>query len=76
MYMCTPCAIDYSRGFWYSTLPCPFTFEGAKLLAASISATQWCKSHAHISFQSQVIFYICQLNVKEYNERGNVMQYE
>ena len=23
----TPCAIDFSWGFWYSTLPCPFTFS-------------------------------------------------
>ena len=29
----TPCTIDFSWGFWYGTLPCPFTFEGAKLLA-------------------------------------------
>ena len=25
---CIPCAIDYSRGFWYGTLPCPITFRG------------------------------------------------
>ena len=24
-------AIDFSRGFWYGTLPCPFTFEVTKL---------------------------------------------
>ena len=24
-----PCAVDFSRGFWYSTLPCPFTLKGA-----------------------------------------------
>ena len=40
----TPCAIDFS---WYGTLPCPFTFEDAKLLIASTSAVEWCKSLAH-----------------------------
>ena len=25
---CTPCAIDFSRGFWYGTLPCPFYVWG------------------------------------------------
>ena len=29
--------------------------EGAKLLAASMSAVEWCKSCAHISFLSEVI---------------------
>ena len=24
---CMLCAIDYSRGFWYGTLPCSFMFE-------------------------------------------------
>ena len=42
-----PCAIDFSRGFWYGTctLPCPFTFKGAKLLATSMSAVEWYKSY-------------------------------
>ena len=32
----TPCAIDFSRGFWYSTLPSyPFAFESDKFLTAS-----------------------------------------
>ena len=50
-----PCAIDFSRGFCYSTLPCPFTFEGAKLLATLTSAVEWYKSHTHTSFLSEVI---------------------
>ena len=60
-----PCAIDFSRGFWYGTLPCPFTFEDAKLLAASTSAVEWYKSCAHTSFLSKVIIIMCQLDVNE-----------
>ena len=52
---CTSCAIDFSWCFWYGTLSCPFTFEGAKLLATSASGVEWCKSHAHSSFLSEVI---------------------
>ena len=52
---CTPCAIDYSWGFRYGTLPCPITFEDTKLLAILISAAQWCKSHVHNLLQSKVI---------------------
>ena len=37
---CMPCCIDFSQGFWYDTLPCPFTFKGAKVLAASMSAVK------------------------------------
>ena len=51
----TACTIDFSRGFWYGTLPCLCTFKGAKLLTASMSAVEWCKSRAHISFLSEVI---------------------
>ena len=32
-----------------------YYIEGAKLLAASTSAVEWYKSHAHTLFQSQVI---------------------
>ena len=53
-----PCAIDNSQGFWYGTLPSPFMFEGVKLLAALMSAAQWCKFHAHILFQSKVIEFL------------------
>ena len=55
MYM--PSAIDFSQGFWYSTLPCPITFKSAKLslLAASTSAVEWYKSHAHTSFLSEFL---------------------
>ena len=31
IYTYTPCTTDFSWVFWYGTLPCPFTFEGAKL---------------------------------------------
>ena len=49
-----PCAIDFSWGFWYSTLPHSFTLR-AQLLAASTSAVEWYKSRAHISsFLSKV----------------------
>ena len=51
----TQCTIDFSRGFWYGTLPCPLTFEGAELLAASTSAVECYKSHAHTSSLSEVI---------------------
>ena len=61
MWLCT---IDFCRGFWYSTLPCPFTFEGAKLLATSTSAVAWYKSRAHTSFLYKV-YYMYQLNVTE-----------
>ena len=44
---CTACAVDFSRGFWYGTLPCPMTFKGAKLLTASTSAVEWYMSRAH-----------------------------
>ena len=50
-----PCAIDFSRGFWYSTSPCPFMFVGTTLLTASTSAVEWCKPCAHTSFLSEVI---------------------
>ena len=30
-----PCAINFSRGFWYCTSPCCFIFDSTKLLAAS-----------------------------------------
>ena len=33
-------------------------FEDAKLLTALISAAQWCKPHAHISFLSEVIEFL------------------
>ena len=60
------CAIDFSWGFWYDTLPCPFTFEAAKLLGTPTSVVKWYKSHAHNSFLSQLFkFIMCQLNVKE-----------
>ena len=60
IHECTACAIDFSRGFWYGTLPCPITFESAKLLAASTRAVEWYKSHAHTSFLSEVIqIFIC-----------------
>ena len=52
---CTWCAIDFSWGFWYGTMPCPITFEDAKLLTASTSAIEWYKSRAHTSFLSEVI---------------------
>ena len=53
---CTACTIDrLSLRFWYGILPCPITFEGAKLLATSTSTLEWHKSHAHISFLSKVI---------------------
>ena len=51
----TPCAIDFSWDFWYNTLSCPFTFKGAKHLTVLMSAVEWYKSRAHISFLSQVI---------------------
>ena len=51
----TACTIDYSRGFWYGTLPCHIMFENTKLLAASTSAVEWYKSRAHTSFLSEVI---------------------
>ena len=38
MYMAF--AIDFSRGFWNGTLPCPIMIKGAKLLAASTSAVE------------------------------------
>ena len=41
------CAINFSRGFWYGTLPYPFTFKRAKLLTISTSAVKWYKSHVH-----------------------------
>ena len=40
-------------------------FEGAKLLATSMSAVVWYKSRAHISFPSEVIQIMCQLNVNK-----------
>ena len=51
------CAIDFSQGFWYGTLPCrlTYTLEGAKLVTASTRAVEWYKSRAHISFLSEVI---------------------
>ena len=53
MQVCAcPCAINFSRGFWYGG---PFTFEGTKLLTALISAIKGYKFHAHISFLSKVI---------------------
>ena len=62
------CAVDFSRGFWYGTLPCPIIFKGAKLLAASTNAVEWYKSHIHASFESEVLtctctLYVCQLYV-------------
>ena len=60
---CTPYTIDFSRGFWYMVpLPRHIMFEDAKLLAALMSAVQWCKSHAHISFQSKVIEFFIRTN--------------
>ena len=53
-----PYAIDFNRGFWYGTLPCTFMFEGAKLLAASMSTVEWCKSCAHISFLFEILMYV------------------
>ena len=52
----TPYTIDFSHGFWYCSLPCPFMLEDAKLLAASTSALEWCKSCAHTSFLPEVIY--------------------
>ena len=57
---CMPRAIDFSQGFWYGTLPRPFTIEGAKLLTTSTSAVEWYKSRAYTSFLSEVIqIFIC-----------------
>ena len=54
------CTIEFIGGFWYSIFfTC--TFEGAKLLAASMSAVERYKSSAHISFLSKII----QLNMNE-----------
>ena len=57
------CDINYRAevGDTALNLLCPFTFEGTKLLATSTSAVEWYKSHAHISFLSEVI----KLNMKE-----------
>ena len=60
----TACAIDFSWGFWYGTLPCPITFKGAKLLATSTSAVEWYKSRAHTLFLSQVTI-MCQLKCEQ-----------
>ena len=61
MFFYVPIAIDFSQGFWYSTLLGSFTLEGAKLLAASTellaaltSAVEWYKSHTHILFLSKL----------------------
>ena len=56
------------QSFWYSTLPSPFTFESAKLLATSTRAVEWYKSRAHISFLPEVIY------VSTQRERGIVHQ--
>ena len=47
-----PCTVEFNGGFCYGTLPCPFTFEGTKLLhvAASTSAIEWYKSCAYTYF--------------------------
>ena len=57
-YTCMSFAIDFAEVS--NTVPCHVllcTFEGAKLLTASMSAVEWCKSHAHtcILFLSEVI---------------------
>ena len=56
VHRCTPYAIDFIWSFWYSTLPCPIMLDGDKLLAASRSAVEWYKSHAHTSFLSKSKF--------------------
>ena len=63
---CTPCAIDFSRGFWYGTLSCSITFKGAKLLSASTSAVE--RHPMPISRSCLKLFNItcmCELNVNE-----------
>ena len=59
--------IDFSRGFWYDTLPYVdrITFESTKLLATSTSAVEWYKSFAHTSFLSKILIIMCQLNMNE-----------
>ena len=38
--------IDFSQGFWYSTLPYPIMYiQGTKLLVASMGAVELCKFH-------------------------------
>ena len=49
----TPYAIDFSLQVHTCTLPYPFMFQGAKLLAASTSAVEWYKSHTLILFLSE-----------------------
>ena len=50
---CTPCAIDFSWGFWYSTLSSYYVF-----LAISRSAVEWYmyKFCAHISLLSVFLY--------------------
>ena len=66
MRRCTTCAIDLSQGFWYDTLPCPFTL----ILRMLNFLVLWWHSGASpmpISRSSPKLsnFYICQLNVNE-----------
>ena len=44
-------------------------FEGAKLLAASMSAVEWYKSCAHTSFLSEVIFIQCEQGIAIFHMR-------
>ena len=62
-----PCAIDFTQGFWYGTLPYPFAFEGDKLLITSMIAVECYKSRAHILFLFEVNsnFYMWQLTVNK-----------
>ena len=40
----TACAtLNFSRGFWYNTLPCLFMFESTKLLVVWTSVVEWYK---------------------------------
>ena len=69
---CTACATYFSQGFWYGTLPYPIMFKDVKLLAALMSNVRWCKSHAHISFLSEVIEF---LYVATQHERNIAIAY-
>ena len=52
-----PCAIDFSRGFWYGTLPCPFMFKSTRLLTASTSAVENGTSPMPMSRSCPTLFY-------------------
>ena len=60
----TPCAIEFNQYFWHGSLPCPFVFKGAKLLANSNECCRMVQVRAHILFLSKVIKFLYFIRVQ------------